>query len=146
MLNSNISFLKGDCQQILSNKKCVRALEIVQRIRNKYIHEPHNIRFGFYVGAKSSCSMGLYYKDSLLTISTVWLSNIVYDLNVIFSKIRDLCVQRMGSCDEEYREHFCYQYIKNLDFVKQNQRLNHQPWEHIDIESELASLDEVGFD
>lgn len=113
LLKSVISFLYDEYQKILINPKCLKALHLIQIIRNKYVHEPHNIHFSFSVGSKTSCSMGLHYKNKSYSISTIWLTNIVYDLNLIFIKLQNLCVQKMNACDPKYQEYPCFQFIKN---------------------------------
>ena len=140
LLKSEIPFLYDEYQKILINPKCLKALHSIQIIRNKYVHEPHNIRFSFSVGGKTSCSMGLYYKDKLYSISTIWLTNIIYDINVIFIKLQKLCIQKMNACDTKYQEYSCFQFIEKLGIDAYCKQFNRLPWEYIKIDSDYIEL------
>lgn len=146
LLKNMIPFLYGEYQKILDNPKCLQALHSVLIIRNKYVHEPHNIHFGFSVGGKTSCSMGLLYKNKSYAISTIWLTNIVYDLNLIFIKIQNLCIQRMAICDPKFQEYPCFQFISKLELDAYSKQFDRLPWEYIKINSDYIDLCEDGCD
>ncbi len=120
LLQMEVSFLLEDYQRIINsdiNKKILQDMSIV---RNKFIHEPHNINAAFYVGGKTSCSMGLYYKDRLCSVSTFKLNNIIYELNKVFDKLKTFFAEKVDKCGEHYKEYPCYVVMMNYDFRKYN--------------------------
>lgn len=137
LLREYMPFLKDEYQSLLENDKCVQALNNILEIRNKYEHEPHNLRFAFSVGGKTSCSVSVHYKNKLLTLSTLWLTNIVYSLNKIFITIQDLYLQTIEECDSRYKEYPCYKTICSIDLVEYNKKYNYVPWEHIMIDNDI---------
>ena len=84
--------------------------------------------------------MGLYYKDKLYSISTIWLTNIIYDINVIFIKLQKLCIQKMNACDPKYQEYPCFQFIEKLDIDAYCKQFNRLPWEYVKIDSDYIEL------
>ena len=142
LLKSIIPFLYDEYQKIISNSKCLKALHSIQIVRNKYVHEPHNISFGFSVGGKTSCSMGLLYKNKTYSISTIWLTNIVHDLNQIFIKLRSICIQKMKACNPKFQEYPCFQFIDKLELDVYCKQFNRLPWEYIKIDSDYIELNE----
>ena len=87
LLRKHIPFLKNEYCRMLTNKQCIKALDAIVKVRNKYEHQPHNLRFGFSICGNSSCTMTICYKEKSWTMSAINLTNIVYDLNNIFDKI-----------------------------------------------------------
>ena len=83
-------------------------------IRNKYTHEPHNMRFSFSTGGVSICSMGIYYKKKLLNISTISLSPLVYYLNKTFYQLRENILLECSKYNE-MDNHSYIEEIKNFD-------------------------------
>jgi len=53
-------------KKIISDDIYKQTLLELSYIRNKFIHEPHNISAAGSVGGKASCSMSLYYKEKLI--------------------------------------------------------------------------------
>ena len=140
LLKSDLPMLNNDYELIIKNKKCLEVLEIVRIIRNKYIHEPHNVQFAFSVGGKTSCSMGLSYKDKLYSVSTIWLTNIVCELNTVFQKIKTFCIQEMSILGDKYDEYYCYQFVREIALEEYNRKYNRMPWEYIIINEEFDEL------
>lgn len=134
LLKQHISFIVDDYQKLLENSKLVSALNTILEVRNKYEHEPHNISFASSLSSSNSCSMRVQYKDRYLSLSTTWMTNIIYDLNTIFEKIKDLYMQTMDNCDAKYREYPCYKTICNIDFKKYNQNYKYEPWYSVMID------------
>ena len=62
LVSNKKSFIKEKYNKIINNECYYKTLKDILRIRNKFIHEPHNISYAFSVGGKTSCSMGIYYK------------------------------------------------------------------------------------
>ena len=120
LLKDDIPFLLEDYNRIIQNEKYVKILLDMSKIRNKFIHEPHNIQAGFYVGGKTSCSMGLSYKNELCSISTITITYIIYELNLIFEKLKELFLKKADECGDRYKEYPCYQTMGTYNFKKYN--------------------------
>lgn len=120
LLKDKIPFLLEEYNRIVQNEKYAKILLDMSKIRNKFIHEPHNIQAGFYVGGKTSCSMGLSYKDELCTISTITITYIIYELNLVFEKLKELFLKKADECGDRYKEYPCYQAMCTYNFKKYN--------------------------
>lgn len=120
LLQAEVDFLFEDYQRILNNEINKLILQDMSMVRNKFIHEPHNISASFYVGGKTSCSMGLYYKDILCSVSTLKMTHIIYELNKVFDKLKTFFIEKVHECGEKYKEHPCYIAMMNYDFKKYN--------------------------
>lgn len=134
LLKKQIEFLEPEYSKFIENEKCRNALELILTLRNKYVHQPHNLYFAFSVGGKTSCSMGIYFKDTLLSVSTIWLINIIWDLNSIFERIRQLYLDVVEHSDSKYKEYPCYQFMCSTSFAEHNTKYNTMPWEWIEME------------
>ena len=134
LLSNKIDYLESEYKKFIENKKCRQALGYILTIRNKYVHQPHNLAFCFSVGGKTSCSMGIYFKDKLQSISTIWLTNIVRDLNRIFEKIRLQCLSDAENCESKYKDYPCYIFIQDTSFEEFNRSYDTMPWDYIEIE------------
>jgi len=115
LLTNQINYIEEKYTKILIFDRFHDILKDIHKIRNKYIHEPHNISYAFSVGGTSICSMGLYYKNQLLSISSVSLAPIVYYLNRIFEMIKTDVIKLINQ-SEKYKEYPYYETIKNFDF------------------------------
>ena len=98
LFQTEIPFLLEDYQRLVNNEVYKKILLDMSTVRNKFMHEPHNIRASFYVGGKTSCSMGLYYKDRLCSVSTIKMTNIIYELNAIFDKLKRFFLEKTDGC------------------------------------------------
>ena len=119
LLSDNIDYLENKYNKILNYDRFHEVLKDIHKIRNKYIHEPHNISYVFSVGGDSICSMGLYYKTQLLSISTISLAPIVYYLNRVFEMIKNDAIKLMER-DEKYKEYPYYETFMKFDFSKKS--------------------------
>lgn len=119
-LKERLDFIEKEYNEILMKSNYFDIFKNVWRIRNKFIHEPHNINFVMSVGGSSSCSMNLYYKHELLSIGTVELTGIVYKLNIIFEKVKQLFLEIIEKCDNKYKEYPYYKTIMSYDFKGYN--------------------------
>lgn len=90
------------------------------RIRNKFIHEPHNIKWAFIVGGSTSCSIGFYYKLELISISTIDITNIVYELNNVLNEVQIMSEKVIEELEEDKRKHPYIENIKSYNFKKHN--------------------------
>ena len=119
-MKEKLNFIENDYNEILMKANYFDIFKNVWRIRNKFIHEPHNINFVMSVGGSSSCSMSLYYKHELLSIGTLELTGIIYKLNIIFDKIKKLFLEIIDKCDDKYKNYPYYKKIMSYDFKKYN--------------------------
>ena len=140
LLHPKITFLLEDYQRIVNNDAYEQILLDISYVRNKFIHEPHNIRATFYVGGKTSSSMGLYYKERLCSVSTIKLTNIIYELNIVFGKLKVFFIEKVDECEDLYKEYPCYKAMMSYDFEKYCTDFGRVPeWmlDEKEIESEL---------
>lgn len=119
LLADKIDYIENIYKKILNFDRFHDVLKDIHKIRNKYIYEPHNISYAFSVGGTSICSMGLYYKNQLLSISSVSLAPIVYYLNKVFEMIKSDSVKLIEQ-DEKYKEYPCYETFTNFDFSRKS--------------------------
>lgn len=128
LLSDDISFLQEDYRKIVNNEGYRKIICDLVDVRNKFIHEPHNIHAAFYVGGKTSCSMGLYYKETLCSVSTIKISYIVYELNKVFQKLKEFFLDKVNQFDDKYKEYPCYENIKEFDFEGYNKEYPMMPF------------------
>ena len=137
LLKQYISFLEEDFKKIIANKNCIDALQVLLLIRNKYTHEPHNMSFACSVGGENSYSIGMYYKDELFTTSTTIIINIIFELNLIFEKIKTLFIKTVDSLDEKYKEYPCYKTIIEMKCAEHNKEYTRLPWDYLTFDKEI---------
>lgn len=126
LLKSKIPFLKQKYNKIIKSNSLQQVLKDILFIRNKYIHEPHNISFSYSVEGNNSCSMGLHYKNRQLSISTITLTPIVYYLNIIFDDIKKIAISII-ELDNKFKEYPYYNIIMNYNFISNNKKYNILP-------------------
>lgn len=112
--------IKQDYENIIN--KYSDILIKIRKIRNKFIHEPHNIKWAYTVGGKTSCSIGLYYKNDLQTISTIELTEIVISLNNAYKKILKQFKDKVDELEEQ-KNHPYIENVLKFDFNYYNQIL-----------------------
>lgn len=117
LLQNSNKIVKEKYNKIINFDRYNKVLKDIITIRNKYIHEPHNISYAFSVGGTSICSMSLYYKTELLSISTISLTPIVYYLNKIFEQIKNDAMELLEN-DVKYKDYPYYDVIANYDFSR----------------------------
>lgn len=137
LLKDHIPFLQDDYKKIITNKNYIDALQVLLIIRNKYTHEPHNMRFACSVGGENSYSIGMYYKDELFTTSTTIIINIIFELNVIFKKIKKLYVETADSLDKKYKEYPCYKTISKMRITEHNNNYTRLPWDYLAFDKDV---------
>lgn len=121
LLSASIDFLIKDLNNILFQNK--EVFFKIKRIRNKYEHEPHNISSAFSTGSGAYSGIGFYYKDDLISINTMELTYIIYDLNILMDKIQNYIYDVEKNHQEEF-DMFVNEYIKiirkrkNIDYNK----------------------------
>lgn len=143
LLREHIPFLEEEYSKIIDSEKCKYVLSRVALIRNKYTHAPHCVHFSFSVGSKTSFSGGIWYKEELLSVSTILLSNIICELNKVFDRIKDLYISTVASLDPKYKEYPCYIRISSYNFSSLNERYGNMPWEWIETEPDREEYERL---
>ena len=129
LLKKDIPFLLDDYKQLLSNDMCANELRNIKIIRNKYEHQPHNIRFVCSVGGERMFTIGMEYKNETLIVGTSILFQIIYKLNEIFDKIKELYRNSFGEEDAKLKEYPCYTTICNMPLQDFNKVYKNYSWE-----------------
>lgn len=122
LLKDYISFLEEDLKKILQENS--KTFIKIKKIRNKYEHEPHNINGTFSTGHSSFSAMGFYCRNELVSLDTIELTYIIYDLNKLFDKLKKYILEIHENNIEEL-DRFNLEYvekIKNYDFTKYNKK------------------------
>lgn len=122
LLKDHISFLEGDLKKILQENS--KTFIKIKKIRNKYEHEPHNVNGAFSTGHLSFSSMGFYCRNELVSLDTMKLTYIIYDLNKLFDKLKKYILE-IHENNIEKLDRFNLEYvekIKNYDFTKYNKK------------------------
>lgn len=88
LLKNDIDFLIEDLNKIL--QKNAEIFKKIKKIRNKYEHEPHNVNSAFSTGSGAYAGIGFYCKKDLISINTMELTYIIYNLNTLMNKIQQL--------------------------------------------------------
>lgn len=118
LLKDEIPFVVDKFNKIYSTEIYKKIFKDIIKIRNKFIHEPHNINYVFSVGSNTSCSMGLYYKNELLNISTISLGSIIQYINKIFSQIDNIVLKYLEG-DSELKTYPCYEkFMEMIEYRK----------------------------
>ncbi len=115
LLKYKRDFIRESYGKIIQFEPFQKTLNDILTIRNKYIHEPHNISYGYSVGRTSIISMGIYYKSSLLSISSISLSPIIYYLNKVFETILN-DIREAVENDDDCKRNLNYKSFINFDF------------------------------
>lgn len=100
LLKNNIDFLIEDLNKIL--QKNAEIFKKIKKIRNKYEHEPHNVNSAFSTGSGAYAGIGFYCKKDLVSINTMELTYIIYDLNKLMNRIQQLVYRIEEEHDEEF--------------------------------------------
>lgn len=122
LLKDHISFLEGDLKKILQENS--KTFIKIKKIRNKYEHEPHNVNGAFSTGHSSFSAMGFYCRNELVSLDTMELTYIIYDLNKLFDKLKKYILE-IHENNIEKLDRFNLEYvekIKNYDFTKYNKK------------------------
>ena len=121
LLKNDIDFLIEDLNKIL--QKNAEIFKKIKKIRNKYEHEPHNVNSAFSTGSGAYAGIGFYCKKDLISINTMELTYIIYDLNILMNKIQQLIYKIENEHDKEF-DIFIKETVniirkrKNIDYNK----------------------------
>ena len=111
LLKSKIDFLINDLDKILQENK--ETLAKIKRIRNKYEHEPHNIKAAYSTSSGAYAGIGFYYKDELIPIDTKDMTYIIWELNILMNKIQKYVYTIENEHEEEF-DIFVKNHIKDI--------------------------------
>lgn len=109
LLKKYFKDLKEDYTQIINNN-FVSLVQII-KIRNKYIHEPHNIKCICFVCGGNSARAGFEYKNEKLDLNTDSLIKIIKEINSVFKKIKIKFEKYVEKLDEKDKIH---PYVLNM--------------------------------
>ena len=122
LLKDHINFIESDLKKILQEN--TNTFLKIKKIRNKYEHEPHNVNGAFSTGHSSFSAMGFYCRNELVSLDTMELTYIIYDLNKLFDKLKKYILE-IHENNIEKLDRFNLEYvekIKNYDFNKYNKK------------------------
>lgn len=102
-----------DLEKDYKNIVDTNFVELVQiiKIRNKYIHEPHNIKCVCFACGQKNTIAGFKYKKEYLELNTKSLLEIIKELNTTFEKIKIKFKDEVNKLNEEDRNH---PYVLNI--------------------------------
>lgn len=100
LLRNDIHFLNEELNKIL--QKNTEILKKIKKIRNKYEHEPHNVNSVFSTGSGAYAGIGFYCKKDLISINTMELTYIIYDLNVLMNNIKKFIYKIQREHENEF--------------------------------------------
>ena len=127
LLKNKLSYIEQDYKKILGKQSLKKSLINIYDVRNKFMHEPHNLSFGFSVGSQTSYSIGINYKDDLQELSTIDLQVIVKELNLIYEKIKQGFICTVKRYDKEYRKYPIYKKTLLYKFSNYNKNITILP-------------------
>lgn len=113
LLDKNIPFILEKHNKICSNPCYLEVLNDIVKIRNKFIHEPHNIHFFSSMGSNTSCSMKFKYKSKILSINTISFGSVIYYINKAYKQIDELVFENFNA-DEKLKSFPIYEDFLNM--------------------------------
>ena len=93
----------------------------IKKIRNKYQHEHHNVKSAFSTGSGAYAGIGFYCKKDLVSINTMELTYIIYDLNILMDKIQDLVYKT----EEEHKEELDIFTKEEITIIKNRKNIEY---------------------
>ena len=109
LLKNYFPYLVNDYNNII-NKYFVDLVQVI-KIRNKYIHEPHNINCTMFVCGGNNAKAGFKYKEEYYELNTYSLIKIVKEINMVFNKIKEDFKNKVDKLSSEEKAH---RYIINV--------------------------------
>lgn len=109
LLKNYFPYLENDYKHIINNY-FVDFVQIV-KIRNKYMHEPHNINCTMFVCSGNNAMAGFKYKKNYYGLNTDSLIKIVKEINIVFNKIKEDFKNKVNELSSEEKAN---PYIQNV--------------------------------
>ena len=126
-LKGKLNYIEEEYNKLATDEKLTKSFLDILTVRNKFTHEPHNLSFGFSVSGENSCSIGIYYKNSLQMLSTIDIQVIVKKLNIIFIHIRKDFINLVKKDYKEYMKYPMYKKVLTYKFEKFNDSITILP-------------------
>lgn len=123
LLEKYFKDLNNDYVQII-NDNFVSLVQII-KIRNKYIHEPHNIKCICFICGGKSTRAGFKYKNENLDLNTDSLVKIIREINCVFYKIQIKFEKYINNLDEDEQNHPYILNMKNNYLLDYNKKLSY---------------------
>lgn len=109
LLKEYFEDLEKDYTNIV-NTNFVELVETI-KIRNKYIHEPHNIKCVYFSCGGNNTHACFEYKRQHFELNTDLLIKLIIELNNVFEKIKLKFKNKVDELNDEEKSH---PYIQNI--------------------------------
>lgn len=122
LLSEYFNNIESDYTNIL-NDNFAELIQII-KIRNKFIHEPHNIKCVCFTCGGNNTYACFKYKDTILELDTERLIEIIKKLNDVYKKIELKFLNKVNELEENEKNHSYILNMKNNYFKDYNSKLN----------------------
>ena len=122
LLNNYFPYLKNDYNNII-NTYFIDLVQII-KIRNKYIHEPHNIKCTMFLCGGNNDKAGFKYKEEYYELNTDSLIKIIKEINIVFNKIKEKFRNKVDELSDEEQSHPYIQNVFNYYFENYNKDID----------------------
>lgn len=122
LLNNYFPYLKNDYNNII-NTYFIDLVQII-KIRNKYIHEPHNIKCTMFLCGGNNAKAGFKYKEEYYELNTDSLIKIIKEINKVFEKIKEKFRNKVDELSDEEQSHPYIQNVFNYYFENYNKDID----------------------
>lgn len=120
LLKKYFLFLEKDYDNILNNNFAI--LNEIIKIRNKFIHEPHNIKCVCSTWGRKTSQVIFKYKSEFFELDTDRLIKIIAALNITFGKIKDMFFEKVNELEEKDKDHPYILNVSKYDFNSYNRK------------------------
>lgn len=127
----DLDFIENDFSKILNDN--YEFLSNLKNIRNKYEHEPHNIKWCMTIGNEKDYKISFKYKyfnqfdlkgENTYTINIFEIEKIVISLNLTFIKLKNIVIKMTNSFENDDIKNYVYvNYINGLTYELFNEIL-----------------------
>lgn len=122
LLGEYLNDIERDYDKILKNN-FVELVQII-KIRNKYIHEPHNIKCVCFTCGGNNAYACFKYKETNYELNTEKLVEIIKKLNDVYKKIELYFLYKVNELEEKDKDHPYILNMINNYFKDYNSNLN----------------------
>ena len=122
LLSEYLNDIESDYDIILKDN-FVELVQII-KIRNKYIHEPHNIRCVCFTCGSNNTDACFEYRETIYELNTEKLVEIIKKLNDVYKKIELKFLNKVNELEENEKNHSYILNMKNNYFKDYNSKLN----------------------
>ena len=121
-LKKYFDFLKEDYKKILEKHSNI-LIDII-KIRNKYIHEPHNINWTGYLYSENNCYMEFLYENEIYQMNTEDLKKIIFQLNSIFIEIQEKFRTEINNLSNDMQDHPYIESIISINLIDYKNKIS----------------------